>query len=572
MLRWIRIQDVAVIDTLEVDFAPGLNLLTGETGAGKSILIDALGLILGGRASSELVRTGAPKAIVEAGFELVAPPLELVERLSSAGIELEDELVVRREVGAGGRGKVVVNGNAAAASLLRDIAPYLADVHGQGEHYSLVRPDAGLQLLDDFAGVGALVENVGEELSGLRATEREITLLEKTASEATERRERLEFELRELDTVDVQPGEDVTLREEREVLANAEKLAALADGAYRSLYESDAAALSQLASVWKQVEELSSIDSRLTPYLESRGPVQGALEDLALFLRDYRGEVDVSPGRLEAVEERLSAIERLKKKYGGSIEAVSEHRESCRQGLASTESLGEQLESERRELAERRTRFLSSARELSGKRRRAARRLQKKVSVEFPSLALEKARFYIELSMLDEDAPSSDWTATGLDRAEFQFSANPGEELRALSRTASGGELSRFMLALKSVVAKAEPGKTLVFDEVDAGIGGRVANAVGEKLGELARGHQVICVTHLPQIASFAPAHYRVDKVQSQGRTFTRVVRLDTEERIDEIARMLAGAAVTKSARQHAEQLLADNLRRTRVEVNSHQL
>ena len=557
MLQWIRIKDVAIIDELEVDFAPGLNLLTGETGAGKSILIDALGLILGWRASSELIRTGAGKAIVEAGFEVLKPPSEFLERLSSVDIEFRGELVVRREVSPGGRGKVIVNGNAVSSSFLREISSSLANVHGQGQQYALVQPNATLQVVDGFGSLDEEVKTVSKQLSVLRSMEAEIASLEHTALQSEKQREQLSFELTEIDNLDVQTGEDDRLEEERDILANAEKLGTLAEGAYQSLYDGDGAVLSELGNLWKQVEDLSRIDSRVAPYLEGKASVQNTLDDLALFLRDYRGSIGVSSSRLDEVQTRLVLIDRLKKKYGGNLESVILHQEHCRQQLAIANNVAEQIESINQMLEQQIARYLTLAKALSVRRHKAAKQLQRRVTKEFQGLALENATFHIEIQSLSNELSTGDWSHTGIDKISFLFSANPGEEARELSRVASGGELSRFMLALKSVVARIDYGKTLVFDEVDAGIGGRVANAVGEKLKDLASAHQVICVTHLPQIACFAPAHYCIKKVHSGGRTYTGITRLEPEQRIDEIARMLAGDSVTTSARQHAEELLA---------------
>ena len=551
MLRWIRVENIAVIERLEVDFEPGLNLLTGETGAGKSILVDALGLVLGNRASTDLVRTGAETAVVEAGFEIDPLPDALRVRLTEAGIDPDPEIVIRREITKAGRGKVVVNGAGSSRALLVDIATFLVDIHGQGENLTLLRPDAALELLDRFGGSETLREQVQTAFAGVQDIEDELARLARAAEDRENKRELREFELRELDNAALESGEDEQLQSERKLLAHAERLETLSKRAYASLYDDEGSVLSRLKSIFSDVEELGSIDERWKSYIAERDALTGQLDDLALDLRDYTGGLDVSPRKLDEIESRLALLERLKKKYGGTLDAVLERREACRRELEDLSSSTEKLEALEVKLESSRKKYKALAAELSKMRTNAAKRLERAVMKELPSLALEKARFSIVMG-------TGEWRDTGTDVVELLFSANPGEDPRPLIRVASGGELSRFMLALKSIAAKSDDAKVLVFDEVDAGIGGRVADAVGEKLEELAALHQVICVTHLPQIASFAPAHYRIDKIERKGRIETRIERLDDEARVEEIARMLAGAVVTESAREHARRLVMD--------------
>jgi DNA repair protein RecN (Recombination protein N) len=554
MLRWMRIQNVAVIDRLEVDFESGLNLLTGETGAGKSILIDALGLVLGARAAAELVRSGAEQAVVEAGFEMAPVPPALGRRLKEAGILLEDELVIRRELTAAGRSRVTVNGVAGARQLLREIAPFLADIHGQGEDSSLFRPEAGLEILDRFGGTREDRRRVRESLREVRRISAELQKVEASAREKDARKRELEGIAAEIGKVSPRVGEDEELLNERSLVAHAEKLRSLSEEVYRSLYEDEGSALARLSLIFKRIEELASIDRRFQTYAEERDALLSPLQDLALFTRDYARHIDVTPGRLDRIESRLALLERIKKKFGGTLQAALERGDRARREIEELEGSEERIAGLTEALEAAEGRYLALAASLSAARRKAARKLERLLSKELPSLALEKARFAVEVKSLED----GDWRESGLDEVELLFSANPGEEPRPLSKTASGGELSRFVLALKAVSAKGERPKTLVFDEVDSGIGGRVADAVGEKLKELASIHQVICVTHLPQIASFAPAHYRIDKMEKEGRTETRIERLDPEGRVDEIARMLAGAVVTESARKHARELVRE--------------
>ncbi len=553
----MRIRNVAVIERLEVDFEPGLNLLTGETGAGKSILIDALGLVLGSRASTDLVRSGANAAVVEAGFELDPMPRSLAKRLREIGVEVEEEIVVRREFQASGRGKVTVNGVAAVLPLLRDIASYLADIHGQGDTSSLLRPEAGLDILDRFAGTRDQRRQARESFRQSRRLEEEIARVERRGQEREKRKREIEDALEEIDKAAPRAGEDEDLLAERRLVGHAEKLKTLSEDVFRTLYEDEDSALTRLASAWKRVSELASIDPRWLPFLGDKEALVSPLQDLALHARDYARSIDVTPGRMDELESRLAHLERLKKRYGGSLAEVLAHRDRARQELLELEGSGERISELKAELETAQARYRSLAKALSSSRRQASARLEKLVARELKDLALEKARFRLELQTGDDSNPAL-WRESGLDAAELLFTANPGEDPKPLARTGSGGELARFVLGLKAVSAKGERSKTLVFDEVDAGIGGRVADAVGEKLKELARVHQVLCVTHLPQIASFAPSHYRIDKIEREGRTETRIARLDRESRVDEIARMLAGAVVTETARQHARQLVKD--------------
>lgn len=560
MLQWLHIRNIALLEQVEVDFAPGLNLLTGETGAGKSILVDALGLVLGARSSPELIRTGADSAWVEASFAVERAPAELKAILDAACIDLEESsLTVRREITRSGRGRVAVNGAAGANALLRDLAPFLADIHGQGEAAFLQEPEAGLDVLDavGLAEEPSLASRVETAFARLARLEQEIAALQKAQREREARREALSYQLQEIERVAPRAGEDRELASERAVLAHGEKLLALAGEAYGLLYESEGSALSQLAQVWKRLSELGSIDARFVPFLGARESLKSQLEDLALFLRDYRARVDFTPGKLDEVESRLAQLERLTKKYGGSLEAVLAHRDECRRGLASLETAADresELVAERESIAQD---YYTAAQQLSERRRAAAKRLEKDVLSELSELAMEKSRFAVSFAEPAAREDRTVWGPRGLDRVELLFSANPGEELRALGRVASGGELSRFMLALKSVAARGESPKTLIFDEVDTGIGGRVAEILGRKLKALARFHQVICVTHLPQIASFADAHFRIGKREAKGRTVTEIERLEREGRVNEIARMLAGETITETARRHAEQLVA---------------
>ncbi|HEY7698057.1 MAG TPA: DNA repair protein RecN, partial [Vicinamibacteria bacterium] len=503
--------------------------------------------MLGSRASSDLVRSGADAAVVEAGFELQPMPRSLRRRLEEIGVEVEDEIVVRRELQTSGRGKVTVNGVAAARQLLRDIAPYLADIHGQGESSSLLRPEAGLDLLDRFGGTRETRREAREALREVRRLEAEIARVTRRGEERDKRKRELEEALDEIEKAAPRKGEDEDLLAERRLVGHAEKLKSLSEEVFRTLYEDEESALARLASAWKRVSELASIDPRWLGYLGDKDSLTSALQDLALHARDYARSIDVTPGRMDELESRLANLERLKKRYGGTLDEVLALGDRARQEILELEGSEERLSELQGLLDAARSRYLALTKGLSTSRRAAAKRLEKLVAKELKDLALEKARFRLEVATNEGSDPGL-WRESGLDSVELLFTANPGEEPRPLAKTASGGELARFVLGLKAVSAKGERGKTLVFDEVDAGIGGRVAEVVGKKLREVAKRHQVLCVTHLPQIASLADRHYAVRKRVERGRTTTEIGLLGSEERIEEIARMLGGEKLTETA------------------------
>jgi DNA repair protein RecN (Recombination protein N) len=474
----------------------------------------------------------------------------------------DDEIIVRRELQASGKGRATVNGALVPASVLRDLGPHLAAIHGQHEPQGLLDPDTHLDVVDHHAGVDRA--GVAEAHRRLREAEAQLDALRRDRRECERRREMLEYQLAEIHKAGLRAGEEEELRSEKSVQANAGRLSALASEAYALLYEDDAAVLARLRQAYRRVEELAGIDRRFQGYLEGREAVMAQLDDLALFLRDYQDGVQVVPGRLDEIESRLALVERLKRKYGATEEEILAFAERCRaelQRLASPEEAERALGQER---AAAIARYVELATVLAKKRRAAAKDLEKKVEAELALLAMEKTRFKVRF---DPDIPMADgadtsgWTERGLETAEFLLSPNPGEELRPLARIASGGELSRILLALKSVATLDAPGQTLVFDEVDAGIGGRVAEVVGRKLRAMAQQHQVLCVTHLPQIASMADAHYVVRKSTERGRTTTVLERLRDGERVEEVARMLGGETVTDTARKHAKEMVRQAVR-----------
>jgi DNA repair protein RecN (Recombination protein N) len=552
MLRFLTIRHLAVIDAVDVDFDAGLNVLTGETGAGKSILVEAIGLLLGGRASGDLVRTGEDTASVEAIFE-------------SGG----NELLIRREITAQGRSRAFINGALATAGALKDLSGRLIELHGQHEHQTLLDPSKHLTVLDSFGGLGPLVEPTHAAFEALGSAAEALGQVRRPAADRAARQELLAFQLAELDRSALnpgEPGEDVELAATKQVLASAERVERLCAESYASLYEGDGAALADLGGVWRRVGELAALDPKFQPYLEARDGIKSQLEDLALFLRRYADGIEASPARLQQVEDRLALLERLKRKYGPTLRDVIAKRDALRQELAELEHHDERVVELEREHARARDRFLTAAQMLASARRRVAADFARELERMLAELAMERTRFDVRFADALEEG---EWTGDGIDCVEFFVSPNPGEDLRPLARIVSGGELSRIMLAIKTLTATSRHGFTdaaertagtdapgLIFDEVDAGIGGRVADVVGTKLRALGSAFQVLCITHLPQIAAAADTHFQIEKRIDAGRTRTTVTRLDEKTRIEEIARMLGGAAVTDGIRASARVLL----------------
>jgi DNA repair protein RecN (Recombination protein N) len=558
----LRLENYAVVDNLAVEFAPGLNLLTGETGAGKSILIDALALLLGDKASADVIRSGADKATISAVFEVEGGAEKTVAQiLENNGIDQEDEsIILRREIAAGGKGRVFVNNQPATVAVLRQLAPYLATIHAQNE--SLLSFDAStrLRLLDTFANVQ--IEATAEAFSEWKGIQSRIEELQRDEQDRLRLLDLWTFQAREIEDAKLQPGEDERLETEKRVLANAEKIHSAAMNAFDLLYEGDASTAASLRTAQKHIEELARYEPKFQETMATLETARISVEDVGASLRDYAGGIEASPEHLAEVEDRLAAMDRLKRKYGRTLDEVMKHGAEVSRKLSEMENKDEILRQLRAELAQAAETYLGAARAISRKRYEAARKLEKLVEAEINDLAM-KSSFRIEVSGTDEEG---NWTATGFDQVLYMIATNPGEPLRQLEHIASGGELSRVMLALKASVEAASSKKrgtgaqrTLVFDEIDTGIGGRAAEAVGKKLKSLSRSNQVLCVTHLPQIATFADHHYLIEKKATAGRIRTSVHPITGEERTEEVARMLSGAKLTETSRKHAEQMLKTN-------------
>lgn len=566
MLHEIRIQNYAVIDDLTVEFHPGLNLLSGETGSGKSIVVDALGLALGGRAATDVIRTGCDRATITAVFR--SPEQPAWQRCAEQiGLEEMDgeEIIFRRMIHSNGRSRLLLNDQVVTLSAVKALADLLVEVHGQNEQMSLFSPESQLELLDRFTGADKLRGEVAELHEQRRQIESELKSLSQNEQDRLRTIDLLSFQLRELEQADLEPGEDARLDEEKHVLAHREKIQSAVSAAYGALYDDENSACERVGMAGRAMEDVRAFDSSFDAQAGVLREAKAQLEDVALTLRDYVKNLDSSPHRLEEVEDRLALLDRIKRKYGRTLEEAIAYQEQIRQQLSGVEHSDERREELTRQLKQAAAKYRKAAEQLSKKRREAAARLETLVRKELAGLSMEKTRFAIRFETASEaEAPAGG--PNGIDAIEFLISPNPGEDLRPLGRIASGGELSRIMLALKTVLGTERLGgsgatktsnPTFIFDEVDTGIGGRVAESVGQRLKRLAQSAQVICVTHLAQIACFADHHYFVEKFERGGRSHTSVRHLSNEkERAGELARMLSGSRVTEAVLKHAATML----------------
>lgn len=586
MLIELRLENYAVIDNLAVEFGHGLNLLTGETGAGKSILIDALALLTGDKASSDVIRAGADRAVISAVFEARGAAGKAVEELlDQNGLDESDDgsIILRREIAPGGKGRVFVNNQPATVSVLKLLAPHLAVIHAQSESILSFDGPARLELLDAFAGSD--LEPVASAFAAWKGIRSRIDELQRGEQDRLRLVDLWIFQKREIEEGRPQNGEDEHLEAEKRVLSNAEKIYNAAMNAFDLLYEGNGSTASTLRAAQKQIEELSRYEPKFQEALAALESARISVEDVGATVRGYAGGMHASPEHLAQVEDRLAQLDRLKRKYGPTLDDVIRFGADVSQKLSEVENKDEILQQLRGELNKAAEEYLRAARALSKRRSDAARKLEKLVEAEINDLAM-KSTFRIDKTQSEEE---SHWMASGIDQVVYMISTNPGEPLRQLEHIASGGELSRVMLALKASVeadvavrrgneksrgqeVKSPPlssqkaaaqgsgaQKTLVFDEIDTGIGGRAADAVGKKLKALARSNQVLCVTHLPQIATFGDHHYVIEKKEAGGRTRTSIRQVTGEERTEEVARMLSGAKLTEASRKHAEQMIKAN-------------
>jgi DNA repair protein RecN (Recombination protein N) len=557
MLIELRAENYAVIDHAIAVFGPGLNLLTGETGAGKSILVDALALLMGGKSSAEIVRHGAEKAVVACVFESTTTAESILEE---NGIDSEGhDIILRREVLSNGKGRVFVNNQPATVSVLKQLAPELALVHAQSETLSSFDQSQQKHLLDRFGGIST--DAVETAYAAWKEASDKLADLLQGEADRLKMVDLWSYQVKEIEAAHLEADEDTALETEKRVLANAEKLYAAALGAFDQLYEGGASAEVSLRAAIRNVEELARYDTKFSEAAQQLESARATVGDIAATLRDYAEGINASPERLAEIEDRLAALDRLKRKYGKSVAEVIAYGEDVSLKLAEVENRDEALKTLRAAVQHSSGDYKKAASTLTASRKSAAEKLSKQAEAQINSLAM-KVKFEIAILDLQDDAQ---WTANGWDEVEYRIATNTGEPLKPLHEIASGGEMSRVMLALKVAVEehsskvnrKIPTPRTLVFDEIDIGIGGRAAEAVGNKLKALSRGQQVLCITHLPQIAAFADQHFLIEKKEADGRTKTNIRLLDQRASTHEVARMLSGAKVTDTSLQHASQMIA---------------
>ncbi len=563
MLAFLSVRNLATVEEIKIEFQPGLNIMTGSTGAGKSIILGSLGLVLGDKADSDIVRTGAQSAIVETVFS-VDKDSDFLRILQQAGIELKgDSLLIRREVSNRGSSKAFANDRAVTLSTLKQIGSNLVDLHGQHQHQSLLDIRQHLEYLDRWGNLLSLRNKLQELYAELNLKESQLENVRDQLKSAQERRELYEFQLNELQKADLKPGEEEELIREKSVLENIEKLSQKINSALSALQENEGSALENLSLAVKELKQASVWDPKLADIHSRLDENLVALKEFCRELDSYQSKLEYDPARLEFVRDRLSTLAGLKKKYGKEISELLAWIEELKTRLEANQTGEEKISGLERELSALRQKFQNSCLEISEKRKSAAGKLQKEILKHLKELGLDKTIFAISITMQED--PKS-WleignkrvafASTGFDQVEFLISPNPGEELRPLAKIASGGELSRIMLALKSALAQKDRIPVLVFDEIDSGIGGEIAEAVGRKLRALAKSHQILCITHLQQIASFADAHYKVEKRIEKGRTLTAIKPLNYKERVEEIARLISGEKITTVAHQQASLMI----------------
>ena len=563
MLRELSIKNFTIIDNLRISFSDGLTILSGETGAGKSIIINAVNLLLGSKATAKLIRTGSEAAELEALFQ-ITPKSRLAKIMKEKGFDESEELVIRRIISRKVRHRIYINGRFATIQMLNSITENLVSISGQHAHQGLLKEDQHLLILDQFGGLMPQRAEVYRYYHEIVPMIKILQELKAAADQQDERIKLLEFQKKEIIDASIDPGEDKALEQKKIRLKNRESLYQAVHSSIEDLYSAQGAIVERIVEVKKRLEKASLIDPALT--LQAKGLARSifSLEDIAEGLREYQKNIEMDEGLLEEVEERLDILHKLKRKYKGSLEAVFAYLESIDQELSKIANISEKTAETEAKLDTLHAKLVRSAENLAEKRKQTADILAKKVEKELAFLEMPQTKFKISLESIPTEENINSYLAcgnkaiseTGIDRATFIIAPNVGEVLKPLSSIVSGGELSRVVLALKAILARTESVETVVFDEVDAGIGGSVAEVVGKKLSSLARYHQVICITHLPQIAKFGDYHFRISKHVSRGRTITGIRPLDNKERVNEIARMLGGVEITQVTLDHAHEML----------------
>ncbi len=567
MIKSLYIKDYALIESITVEFGSGLNIITGETGAGKSILIDAMGLLLGERASSEIIRKGAEKSIVEGIFS-IADNKKVISLLKENEIDFGDELIVRREISLKGTNRCFLNDTPVNLNLIKDAGNLLVDLHGQHEHQSLLRTETHIEMLDEFGNYGTLLDEYENDYKEFTRQTGELKSLLEREKQIKEKKDFISFQLKEIDAVAPVEGEDESIESELKILENSEKLIQLANDAYNGLYDDEASAHDKLTHVQAKLVELARIDKSFEPFCGDLAGALGIIKETANFLRSYTDKVDLEPERLEEFRERLASINMLKKKYGPALSTVIEYRNKINDEYQLAENFSLKIQELKTAIETQRQKCSVKAKQISAKRKEIAKQIKKEIEVSLKQLGISEPNFLVKIDnedsdggefYLDVDGRKIKSTLSGIDRIEFYVSTNPGEDAKPLIKVASGGEVSRIMLSLKSVLAKNEHLPLLIFDEIDTGVSGKVARKVGMALKDLASYHQTISITHLPQIAALAGHHYAVEKKKSGDRVVSSIRKLSETERLEEVAKLLSGENVTEAALGSARELIEGN-------------
>jgi DNA repair protein RecN (Recombination protein N) len=566
MLKKLYIKDYALIEELEVEFNNGLNIITGETGAGKSIIIDSLNLVLGERANSDVIRRDAPKAVVEAHFDVIEN-IKVIALLEKLEIEFWETMIIRREINSKGQNRCFINDTPCTLVILKEVGDFLMDLHGQHEHQSLLRAETHIDLLDDFGSLQGMLEEYQKIYKNLSELFNKLDELKQNEKSLKEKRELLDFQIKEIDELDPQTNELEQLESELAILENYEELYEITNKLYEKLYEKENSVHDELVICKNQLEKLSRIDKAFLEVKEEAKNAEVIVSEITKYIQNYNSRIEFDPEKLENIRNRIGALTLLKKKYGGTIESVIEHRKKIGKEFSLAENFENEIININKQIGEYRKVISDIASRLSSKRREVAKKLEKSISKVLKDLGIEKSvlevkfetksypeefeRCYIQLK-------NSYYTSTakGMDKVEFFISLNEGEEVKPLAKVASGGEISRIMLSLKTILAKSDRLPVLAFDEIDVGVSGRIAKKVGLCLKNLSNFHQILCITHLPQIAGLADSHYVVEKKVEKHNVTTNVRMLTLDERITEIAKLLSGESISETALNGAKELI----------------
>jgi DNA repair protein RecN (Recombination protein N) len=565
MLKTLLIKDYALIENIQVEFGKGLNIITGETGAGKSIIIDAMNLLLGDRASTDVIRKGASKSIVEGIFEIRGN--KKVEKLLSENeIDFDNQLIVRREISLKGTNRCFLNDTPVTLNIIKDTGDLLVDLHGQHEHQSLLRTETHIEMLDEFGNHNSLIEEFQKSSLKLNRLLKEFKELSEKESFIKEKKELYEFQIKEIDEVSPRDDEETILLNELKIMENSERLVSLANEIYNSIYENEGAIQDRLGDVKNKLSELSKIDERFIEKVNECESAFSLLDDISSFVRSYKDKIEIEPARLEEIRERLGAFNLLKKKYGGSISLVIEHRKKIGEEFELAENFSEKISSLEKEINDVRKECGLTAKKLSAERKIISKKIKKEIEESLKYLGIQDSRF--EVGFVNEKADEKNdnfilvdnqkykFNSYGFDNVEFLISTNLGEDIKPLAKVASGGEISRVMLTLKSILAKTDRLPILIFDEIDTGVSGRVAQKVGQVLKSLASVHQIIAITHLPQIAGLSDLHFAVEKKKINDRIVSSITELKVDDRVKEVAKLLSGEKITDAALSSAKELM----------------